>query len=68
MRTLQLAYVDLWAEQLRASPTTASPPDRARAMAHAAFGLINSTPHSGLLPDPDMHALLRDMALRSLGV
>ena len=44
------------------------PLDRARAMAHAAFGLINSTPHSGLLPDPDMHALLRDMALRSLGV
>ena len=43
-------------------------PDRARAMAHAAFGLINSTPHSGLLPDPAMHALLRDMALRSLGV
>ena len=51
-----------------AVPTPGSQPDRARAMAHAAFGLINSTPHSGLLPDPDMHALLRDMALRSLGV
>ena len=67
MRTLQLSYVDLWADQLRLAHD-GLPRDRARAMAHAAFGLINSTPHSGLLPDPDMHALLRDMALRSLGV
>jgi hypothetical protein len=37
-------------------------------MAHATFGLINSTPHSGLLPDRDMSLLLREMALRSLGV
>ena len=35
--------------------STAAAPDRARAMAHAAFGLINSTPHSGLLPDAAMH-------------
>ena len=35
----------------RTSPT-------ARAMAHAAFGLINSTPHSGLLPDDAMRELL----------
>jgi len=67
VRTLQLSYVDLWAEQLGLAHDDL-PRDRARAMAHAAFGLINSTPHSGLLPDPDMHALLRDMALRSLGV
>ena len=33
-----------------------------------AFGLINSTPHSGLLPDEAMHALLRRMALGALGV
>ena len=37
-------------------------------MAHAAFGLMNSTPHSGLLPDGDMSLLLREMALRSLGL
>jgi hypothetical protein len=37
-------------------------------MAHAAFGLINSTPHSGLLPDVRMHDLLSRMALGSLGV
>jgi AcrR family transcriptional regulator len=67
VRALQLAYVDLWADSLRQVHARLEP-DRARAMAHAAFGLINSTPHSGLLPDPDMHALLRDMALRSLDV
>jgi hypothetical protein len=42
--------------------------DRARAMAHVAFGLINSTPHSGLLPDAQMRALLTTMALGALGV
>jgi AcrR family transcriptional regulator len=67
VRRLQLDYVDLWADHLRqAHPGLER--DRARAMAHAAFGLINSTPHSGLLPDPAMHGLLREMALRSLGV
>jgi hypothetical protein len=35
-------------------------------MAHVAFGLINSTPHSGLLPDAEMQGLLRDMALGAL--
>jgi hypothetical protein len=35
-------------------------------MAHAAFGLINSTPHSSLLPDEAMRALLTEMTLRSL--
>ena len=35
-------------------------------MAHATFGLINSTPHSSLLPPEDMRDLLREMALRSL--
>jgi AcrR family transcriptional regulator len=66
VRKLQLAYVDLWADQLRLAHDDL-PLDRARAMAHAAFGLINSTPHSGLLPDSDMRGLLSAMALRSLG-
>lgn len=64
VRTTQLAYVDLWAAQLvrlgRASGT------HAHAMAHAAFGLLNSTPHSGRLPDEEMRTLLRAMALRAL--
>lgn len=66
VRSLQRAYVDLWAEQLRLlDPHLAL--EAARAMAHAAFGLINSTPHSGLLPDDAMRDVLRGMALRALG-
>ena len=42
--------------------------DSARAMAHAAFGLINSTPHSALLPDARMRELLTRMATSALGV
>jgi AcrR family transcriptional regulator len=67
VRALQRKYVDLWAAQLR----TLDPElglTAARAMAHAVFGLINSTPHSGRLPDPAMRQLLRAMALRSVGL
>ena len=67
VRTLQREYVDLWAAQLRLVHGDLVL-DRARAMAHAAFGLINSTPHSGLLPDGPMHGLLCEMALGALGV
>ena len=42
--------------------------DSARAMAHAAFGLINSTPHSALLPDARMRELLTRMAGSALGI
>ncbi len=65
VRSLQRQYVDLWATQLqRRHPGLAL--GRGRAMAHATFGLINSTPHSSLLPPEDMHELLSAMALRSL--
>jgi hypothetical protein len=37
-------------------------------MAHAAFGLINSTPRSAVLPDEETRALLTAMAGRALGV
>ena len=70
VRTLQREYVDLWATQLRerdADRGTDLGPATARAMAHAAFGLINSTPHSGLLPDPQMREVLTRMALGALG-
>jgi AcrR family transcriptional regulator len=67
VRQLQREYVDLWAAQLRAMHADADlTEDRARAMAHVAFGLINSTPHSGLLPDQEMRGLLRDMTLAAL--
>jgi AcrR family transcriptional regulator len=65
VRTLQREYVDLWARELRGTHPGLDL-DRARAMAHVAFGLINSTPHSGLLPDDAMRELLRDMALAAL--
>jgi AcrR family transcriptional regulator len=66
VRTLQRKYVDLWAAQLRLLDPDLDLPT-ARAMAHAAFGLINSTPHSGLLPDPQLHDVLSRMALGALG-
>jgi AcrR family transcriptional regulator len=66
VRGLQRAYVDVWADRLREThPGLALAPARARA--HAAFGLINSTPHSGRLPDDEMADLLRGMALAALG-
>ena len=66
VRTLQREYVDVWAAELGRLHRGLSP-DRARAMAHAAFGLINSTPHSGRLPDDQMRDLLTGMALDALG-
>ena len=65
VRALQRSYVDLWAEQLRALDGRRDL-DTARAMAHAAFGLINSTPHSALLPDQQMREVLTRMALGAL--
>jgi hypothetical protein len=66
VRHLQRSYVDLWAAQLRLL-TPGLSLDAARAMAHAAFGLINSTPHSSLLPDEEMRGVLTAMARRALG-
>ena len=67
VRSLQREYVDLWAAELRRrDPDLAA--DRARAMAHATFGLINSTPHSNRLPESAMRDLLAGMALGSLGL
>ncbi len=67
VRQLQREYVDLWAAQLRLRDPSLTP-DAARAMAHATFGLINSTPHSSLLPDDRMRGLLAEMALGALDV
>lgn len=67
VRDLQRRYVDLWAAQVRRlHPRLTN--ERSRAMAHVTFGLINSTPHSGLLPDDQMRALLRSMAFGALAV
>lgn len=66
VRSLQRAYVDLWAGQLRLRDPRLDLAT-ARSMAHAAFGLINSTPHSALLPDPQLRAVLSRMARGALG-
>ncbi len=65
VRRLQREYVDVWATQLRRLHRGLHT-DRARAMAHAAFGLINSTPHSGLIPDDAMRGVLHRMAMGAL--
>jgi AcrR family transcriptional regulator len=67
VRALQREYVDLWADHLREAHEGLRL-DSARAMAHAAFGLINSTPHSALLPDARMRELLSRMAGAALGI
>ena len=67
VRTLQRRYVDLWADRLReVHPGLGA--KEARARAHACFGLINSTPHSAMLPEPELRAMLEQMALAALGV
>jgi AcrR family transcriptional regulator len=65
VRHLQREYVDVWAGQLRRL-NRGLHTDRARAMAHAAFGLINSTPHSGLIADEAMRTVLQRMAIGAL--
>lgn len=65
VRRLQSQYVTLWVDALIGQRPEMSP-ERARAAAHAVFGLINSTPHSARLSRPEMAGLLRAMALSAL--
>lgn len=67
VRRLQRDYVELWVAALQATRDPLEP-DRGRAMAHAAFGLINSTPRASYLPEPQMAELLEGMAMRALAV
>jgi AcrR family transcriptional regulator len=66
IRRLQREYVEEWVTVLtRIRP--ALTPDAARVCAHAAFGLMNSTPFlRSPLPRDEMSALLRGMALAAL--
>lgn len=62
VRTLQRTYIQLWVDVLaRLSPDAA--PGALRARAHAGFGLMNSTPHTGRGLTPD---ILERMALAAL--
>ncbi len=67
VRDTQRKYVEVWVKQLRAIRPDLSPKE-ARAAVHAAFGLLNSTPHSAFLPPEEMRALLSTMAAGALGV
>jgi AcrR family transcriptional regulator len=65
VRELQREYVELWVDAVvHTSPGV----DRAKARSgvHAAFGLMNSTPHSARLGREEMHRLLGEMALAAL--
>ncbi len=66
VRTLQRRYVELWVgvlERLHPDVDTAV----LRARAHAVFGLLNSTPHSGQSLEPGaVRAELERMALAAL--
>ena len=67
VRETQRKYVEVWVKQLRTIRPELS--NRvARAAVHAAFGLLNSTPHSAFLPADEMRALLSSMALGALGL
>jgi len=65
VRTLQRSYVALWAARLREVEPDL-PEVEANVRVHAAFGLLNSTPHSAFLPEDGMRAVLHDMAARAL--
>jgi AcrR family transcriptional regulator len=67
VRALQRRYVELWAGRLREVHLDLAP-KRARAMTHATFGLLNSTPHSAMLPEPEMRGLLTAMAVHALSL
>ncbi|MGI5186831.1 TetR family transcriptional regulator [Promicromonospora sp. CA-289599] len=65
VRKRQLAYVDVWCDALGPLRPDLSAP-QARAAVQAAFGLLNSTPHSARIGRPAMHALLTSMARSAL--
>lgn len=68
VRRAQRRYVETWVGVLReVNPDLAE--DRARVMAHAAFGLLNSTPHSvRRAASEESRTVLRAMTLAALSV
>jgi hypothetical protein len=55
VRGLQRAYVEIWVDALRRAGL-ATGEEAARVMAHAAFGLMNSTPRSAGHTRPEVAA------------
>jgi AcrR family transcriptional regulator len=65
VRERQLAYVDVWCDALRPLRQDLSAA-QARAAVQAAFGLLNSTPHSARIGRDAMRTLLTRMARAAL--
>ncbi|MQA60152.1 MAG: TetR family transcriptional regulator [Actinophytocola sp.] len=65
VRALQRRYVEVWVRAIRDAVPGVSE-ERARACAHAVFGLINSTPHTRYLDRAELTGLLADLALGAL--
>ncbi|MGY6497396.1 MAG: TetR/AcrR family transcriptional regulator [Microcella sp.] len=65
VRTLQRQYVELWVDALSTLHPD-SPRPLLRTRAHAAFGLMNSTPHSARAAARETRALLAAMATSAL--
>lgn len=68
VRRAQRQYVEIWVEVLQRACAGLEEGD-ARLVAHAAFGLLNSTPHSvkpGTVPESS-RAVLRAMTVAALG-
>jgi AcrR family transcriptional regulator len=65
VRRLQRAYIDLWIDQLAALEPRLER-DEAAARVRAVFGLLNSTPRSGRLPDTQLRPLLASMGWAAL--
>ncbi len=63
VRRLQRQYVEIWVDTLRGLHPGLSE-EAARVAAHGAFGLLNSTPHTG--PGREAVTLLPQMALTAL--
>jgi AcrR family transcriptional regulator len=70
VRKAQRQYVEVWVDVLRRLDPGLVEAD-ARLMAHAAFGLMNSTPHSvrpGRSAEGNSRAVLRAMTIAALGI
>ena len=65
VRRSQRQYVEIWVDVLRQLDPTLDEAD-ARLMAHATFGLLNSTPHSVKPEVSDSPRVLRGMTLAAL--
>lgn len=70
VRKAQRQYVEIWVDVLRRLNNSVTESD-ARLMAHAAFGLLNSTPHSvkpgaAKTAEANSRAILRGMTLAAL--